>query len=621
MQSLPRPVVERKPELEKFARLKEAYMKQTPPRRPLKIFSLDPSAGSAGNRVTIDVPNEKLSPGPCGSRIRVVDWDEANGRLYAPVDLDEDPILMAGGLNPSESDPRFHQQMTYAVAMRVLENFEQALGRQLHFLDARHRRKVLTIVPHAFQGANAFFDPGSQAILFGYFKADAADPGPNLPGQTVFTCLSHDVIAHETSHAVVHRLRRHFNEATNREVLAFHEGFADIVAIFQHFMFPKVLEDQIRKCRGDLHKPGPLFELARQFGYATGQGAALRSARNDLPPDPNEYRTAFEPHDLGSILVAAVFDAFFAAYQARSAELIRLATGGTGRLPEGELSSDLVPLLAAKASRAAQSVLRMCIRAMEYVPPVDITFGDYLRALVTADYDLFPEDAIGQRAALIEAFRVRGIYPRSVTSLAEESVMLSGRSTTSLGRVPQELINTITMNGLFRGSWRSYKKIADELGHYAAAREHAKALQLESGPDGPDVIVQGFHPLFRVGSGGRVRVDIVAQFVQERSQTAQESRRLGGLALRGGTTVVISEDGSIRYITAKPLPVDRADADRPLEKLRAFVDEMDARDPTCAWRSEDDFRRRMVARSSFAAVHRAMPPRRESTSRNGGATQ
>ena len=34
----------------------------------------------------------------------------------------------------------------------------------------------------------------------------------------------------------------------------------------------------------------------------------------------------------------------------------------------------------------------MCIRALDYCPPVDITFGEYLRALITADFDLVPDD-------------------------------------------------------------------------------------------------------------------------------------------------------------------------------------------------------------------------------------
>ena len=54
----------------------------------------------------------------------------------------------------------------------------------------------------------------------------------------------------------------------------------------------------------------------------------------------------------------------------------------------------------------------MCIRALDYCPPVDITFGEYLRALITADTDLVPNDKLGYRIAFIEAFRNRGIYPQ-----------------------------------------------------------------------------------------------------------------------------------------------------------------------------------------------------------------
>lgn len=78
--------------------------------------------------------------------------------------------------------------------------------------------------------------------------------------------------------------------------------------------------------------------------------------------------------------------------------------------------------IAQEASRTAQTVLNMCIRAFEYLPPIDITFGDYLRALVTADFELSPSDEIGLRANMIEAFRARGIYPDNVASLAEESL-------------------------------------------------------------------------------------------------------------------------------------------------------------------------------------------------------
>jgi hypothetical protein len=42
----------------------------------------------------------------------------------------------------------------------------------------------------------------ARGILFGYFQASRTQSGRNLPGQTVFTCLSHDIIAHETTHAI-----------------------------------------------------------------------------------------------------------------------------------------------------------------------------------------------------------------------------------------------------------------------------------------------------------------------------------------------------------------------------------------------------------------------------------
>jgi hypothetical protein len=53
----------------------------------------------------------------------------------------------------------------------------------------------------------------------------------------------------------------------------------------------------------------------------------------------------------------------------------------------------------------------MCIRAVDYLPPVDVTFFEYLRALITADFDLVSDDRHNYRVAFVEAFRRRGIYP------------------------------------------------------------------------------------------------------------------------------------------------------------------------------------------------------------------
>ena len=92
----------------------------------------------------------------------------------------------------------------------------------------------------------------------------------------IFCAVSHDIIAHETTHALLDGLHRRYQEPTNpNQVLALREAFADIVAIFQHFTMPEALHQQIRRTRGDLsQQDSPLAKLAIQFGQATLQGSS-----------------------------------------------------------------------------------------------------------------------------------------------------------------------------------------------------------------------------------------------------------------------------------------------------------------------------------------------------------
>jgi hypothetical protein len=595
-----------------------------PLHRPLKIFAFDPMRGRAPlNTLTLEVANESLLPGPQGARIRVVDYDGGNRQFYEPVDLNDPAILMQGGLEPTESDPRFHQQMVYAVAAKVLENFDKALGRRIVFKGNRR----LTLLPHAFREANAFYDPRRWAINFGYFTADRRNPGENLPGQTVFTCLSHDIITHEVTHALVHRLRGYFLEPTNDDVFAFHEGFSDIVAIFQHFTFEAVLRDMIQRTHTNLRSPTELVKLASQFGYATGRGDALRSALDEDAPDPKLYENVSEPHERGSILVAAVFDAFFATYQRRIQDLLRIATGGTGRLPEGELHPDLVTRIAREASRAADSILTMCIRAFEYLPPVDIRFGDYLRALVTSDYDLVAEEGFDQRHAMIEAFRLRGIYPDYVPSLAEDSLLWE-RPDDRIGKIPQDGIPQIMQE-----TARSFRRRSAELGTdgdgflnrgdtnalialgerriivknlLSWAHKNAKYLDL----DGEKKIRPlGFHSVFRVAPNGQLQVEVVAQFGQIERTVGNPD--YGGLPVRGGTTVIAAADGTVRYVISKPLCSKKirnekqGEARVRVDRQRKFVETCDLADPALAWSGDAYLASRMNSHS-FRALHQGL---------------
>ena len=185
--------------------------------------------------------------------------------------------LATNGYAPSEANPQFHQQMVYAVAMRTITRFERALGRKALWAprmirntdgDVVQRTYVqrLRIYPHAMREQNAFYSSPRMGLLFGYFAAGNQDDDTSLPGSQIFCAVTHDIIAHETTHALLDGLHPRYQEATNPDVLAFYEGFADIVALFQHFTIPEALLQQIRRTRGDVSQESRLGQLAVQFG-------------------------------------------------------------------------------------------------------------------------------------------------------------------------------------------------------------------------------------------------------------------------------------------------------------------------------------------------------------------
>ncbi|MFC5696188.1 hypothetical protein ACFPU0_11540 [Pseudomonas sp. GCM10022186] len=414
-----------------------------PAMRKLRVYALDPQASTQLetvriNHATISLPweerwEEPISPGPVNEYLEVIDVDPASGQFYEPVDLNHPHLLAQDGLTPSEGDPHFHQQMVFAVAMKTVKLFERALGRKVFWspiwdLERSTYKPVhkLRIYPHALREANAYYSPAKKALLFGYFKASLTDPGVNLPGGWVFTALSHDIVAHETTHAILDGLHRRYIEPTSVDSLAFHEAFADIVALMMHFTLPEAVSSQLAARHGSLSERSWLSGLARQFGEATGRYAALRDAIDDKGadglPDPTRLARLSEPHERGAILVAAVFDAFVTIYEQRTVDLFRLA-GFDGDTSRAALPPELVARLAREAVKSADHVLRMCIRALDYLPPVDVHFGEFLRAIVTADSDLVPDDPMHYRLAMIQAFRRRGILPEKCLSLAPDSLL------------------------------------------------------------------------------------------------------------------------------------------------------------------------------------------------------
>lgn len=423
-----------------------------PAKRRLKIYAFDPQASvelatAVINDAVVELPWETrwetpIAPGPVNDYLEVVDFDPASGVFYAPVDLDHPLLLAQNGLPPSEGRPQFHQQMVFAVAMRTIRSFERALGRfVLWAADPEGRTSAdpiersftrkLRIYPHALREANAYYSPQKRALLFGYFRPTPVGARP-VDAHWVFTCLSQDIVAHETTHAILHGMQRRSIEPSTIDSLAFHEGFADIVALLQHFGMTAVVSHQLAASRGSLRAPGLLTGLAEQFGRAKGGLGALRYALSLLSDDARAaggnapprrtLATTTEAHARGGFLVAAVFDAFVTIYERRTVDLIRLARVADPR-SDAELSPDLIARLAREAEKAADHVLRMCVRALDYLPPTGVRFGEYLRAIVTADADLVPSDPMRYRIAFVEAFRKHGITVPGCISMAPDSLL------------------------------------------------------------------------------------------------------------------------------------------------------------------------------------------------------
>jgi len=667
-----------------------------PAMRRLRVYAFDPQASSDLDTASIndsviqlpwETPWEKpVTPGPCGEYLEVIDYDPASGILYEPVDLNAPDLLAQNGLPPSEGRPQFHQQMVYAVAMKTILTFERALGRQIFFAreiptyDENGRRnkktyeqlQTLRIYPHALRHNNAYYSPGKTAILFGYFPPD----NDSLTGDRwVFTCLSQDIIAHETTHAILHGVHRRSIQATNLDTRAFHEGFADIVALLQHFTMRDVLRQQIKATRGDIRRRSLLNSLAGQFGRALGRKTgALRVALDlveldaaiaiaetdeeklalvrryweDRDNDPPEYGEKLkkedwdkllkririsdsrkEAHDRGGYLVAAVFDAFATIYERRTADLMRIGLAASARADASELMPEVVDRLATEAGKTADHVLRMCVRALDYVPPIDMTFGEYLRAIITADHDLVPDDPFGYRIAIAQAFRRRGIIPDDSLSMAPDSLLWEAPDPSELpagemddfATLLPQIEYALDYRGLGRAEEKNFRKWNAKVVVYNQKVAHnwlvspphdndaiwGKLLGIEMLPaddpnrpkdqplplsvnlkdDGrPFVQIYSTRIARRAGPDGQELSQLIIQVVQKRrayfSETKQREVDENGAEhpddepdfwFRGGATVLVDlRDGRIRYVIRKSI-TDKArlERQRNFEKGQRFV--------------------------------------------------
>lgn len=313
-----------------------------------------------------------------------------------------------------------------------------------------------------------------------------------------------------------------------------------------------------------------------------------------LKPSPSDYTDNEECHDRGAVLVATVFDAFHRIYQYRTRDLLRIATGGTGVIPQGSISPDLVRRLAAESAEIAAHLLHICIRALDYCPPVDISFGEYLRALITADLDIAPEDENGYRLALIEAFRARGIFPKHVTTLSPESLCwdrpdFTRKEKDAINWIADQLKDSIRelvetkdrrelydlsraacakLHGLLTGNQvqflndSEWEKFLNKLGltslpvlQLFGAKSKNVRFKNRKLQEPPPIEVHTIRPAFRAGREGRQIEQVLVTFSQSITVDIGEDGDPAPMSFRGGCSLILSlgKNNTVEYVIRKDI--------------------------------------------------------------------
>jgi hypothetical protein len=516
------------------------------PTRKLTILALDPSVREGGRilRTQIEIPNESLSAGPRGYRVHVIDYDATSGAWRAPARL-------PAGVNCDSGPPRdpfedaadekllgdrsFHAFMTYGIIMKTLARFEFALGRRIGWSFGGHQ---IQVAPHAFADANAFYSLDTQGLHFGYF--------PSADGKRrVYSCLSHEIVAHETTHALLDGLRERYMDPSSPQQAGFHEGFADIVALLSilsaESVVAKVVDLGMPRHDGDsLRRAAATPERLRRsglFGLAQEMGAELagihgQALRRSVALEPRaDYLTSGdydEPHDSGEVLVAAVLNAYLEVWVNRLQAIGNQATLDRKRAAE-------------EGAEIADRLLTMCIRAIDYCPPTDLQFRDFASAILTADWELNPRDEKYRiRECLLKSFRAYGIEPSSPGSKGrqegswdpppEDARFRSDRTHfESMKADPQELF-------LFLWENRTVFKLNEEA--------HTRVLSVR--------------PAVRTGRDGFILRETVAEYHQQITLFARELEAYGitkpedmppdtPVTLYGGNAVIFDEYGQVKY--------------------------------------------------------------------------
>ena len=399
----------------------------------IPVFIQDPLVAMQNPTLGVELIEVRLDTslgdGPTSARIAVVDynadtqklldpvkWLEKQGWFYTPTgdplpnsphdlanekDLRKYEVEYKDFIQSALKNPYFHQVNVWGIVQRVLEFYEdsQALGRPVPWGFDGNR---LLVVPHAGYGENAYYDQSTKSLQFYYF-GDESNPG--------YTCLSHDIIAHESGHAILDGIRPLYNENSSTETAAFHEFIGDLTAILLALFNSDIRHFVALKTKANLQEDLILSSIAEEFGQDVYARPYLRSASNKLTMEDPDIKKSLSAHNISQVLTGAMFDILIGIARMHMDKNLPLSgeelPAETPGKPQVRTPRKVTPLQA--MWWAADRFRRVALQPLDLCPPCDIQFIDYAKAVIRNDILTNPVDAEGYRTIMLQVFHDRKI--------------------------------------------------------------------------------------------------------------------------------------------------------------------------------------------------------------------
>jgi hypothetical protein len=404
---------------------------------------------------------------------------------------------------PDVHNRAFNQVSVFATVVKTIQMYEEpdTLGRDVRWgFDGPQ----LLVVPRAGEWANAFYQRASRSLQFFYFGS------PKDPTEIIYTSLSRDIVAHETGHAILDGIAPHLYDATSPQSLALHEAIGDLTALLVSMRSSKLAKAVLEKTGGSIEDASVFSAIATEFGMARGTGA-LRDLRNEKTIHDVD---ASEPHALSEVLAGALYPMLVQMHADRM----------KARAQEKGISEYSASGWA--LATAANQFKRMTLRALDYLPPGEISFADYGRAIIAADQASHPDDP-QERGWIVDEFVRRGLAP--------------DRAALEVPRSTGELLDA-TLSALLYSDYAAYRfaEAHRDLLHIPPEVPFEVAPRLE-------VEKKYYHRL----ADGTLQEEVVRELLFKVSWLEDEPNPLeyGRLAVAAGTTLAVNRDTrEIRFV-------------------------------------------------------------------------